>query len=146
MRALTACLAGALLAALAVSAAPDAAHARREAWLTNGASVTWQSTLGWHQVIRIAEPGERLAANGARGGAILFRGWRYGDRLYGRARTFRAGCPEPFAYRVRGLVSRDGTRAVLQGLSPVIENCRVVDWRAFGRETTLVLIKGDLKI
>ena len=117
------------------------ASARQESWYHNGSEMTWTSLLGWRQVIKYREPREEVGEKGAHAGSPFFSGWRYGNRLYGRARTFRAGCAAPFAYKVRGIVSEDRTRAVLHGLSPIIEDCRIVGYRAFGRDATLVLIK-----
>jgi hypothetical protein len=135
-----------IIAALAVSAVAlsnGAAEARTESWLHNGARLSWISILEWRQVIKYVPASEPARAHrDPAGGAVLFSGWRYGKRLYGRARTYRDGCSTPFSYRVRGLISNDGTRAVLQGMSPVVEDCRVVDWRPFGRDATLVLIKS----
>ena len=125
-----------------MAALASPAHARTEHWLHNGSKLTWMSVLDWRQVITYERPVQGTGRPGVERGRILFTGWRYGKRLYGRARTYREGCGHAFSYRVRGLISNDGTRAVLQGLSPVVENCRVVDWRAFGRDATLVLIKA----
>lgn len=135
-------LAGFMIAA-ALAATSSSASARTETWLHNGAEVSWSSYLGWRQVVKVREPSLTEVANKPSVGAVLFTGWRYGNRLYGKARTFREGCSHAFQYRVRGIVSDDGTRAVLHGLSPVVENCRIVGWRAFGRDATLVLIKGE---
>jgi hypothetical protein len=131
----------AIAAGLVITAAP--ASARTETWLHNGAEVSWSSYLGWRQVVRVREPSLTAVTSAASPGAVLFSGWRYGNRLYGKARAFRQGCSHPFPYKVRGIVSDDGTRVVLIGLSPVIENCRVVGHRAFGRDATIVLIKAD---
>ncbi|KAB2846142.1 MAG: hypothetical protein F9K44_15880 [Hyphomicrobiaceae bacterium] len=131
----------AFAAGLLIASAP--ASARTEAWLHNGAEVSWSSYLGWRQVVRVREASLTSVSSAAAPGAVLFSGWRYGNRLYGKARAFRQGCSRPFAYKVRGIVSDDGMRAVLHGLSPVIENCRIVGYRAFGRGATIVLIKAD---
>jgi hypothetical protein len=133
----------ALTIATALAATATPASARTETWLHNGAEVAWSSYLGWRQVVKVREPGLTNVSSKARPGAILFTGWRYGNRLYGKARAFREGCGHAFPYKVRGIVSDDGTRAVLHGLSPVIENCRIVGYRAFGRDATIVFVKGE---
>jgi hypothetical protein len=115
---------------------------RKETWLYRGAEVTWASYLGWRQVVRYSAEHEAPVRSVYKG-PVLFTGWRVGNRLYGRARLYRQGCQAPFAYRVRGTMSEDGKRAVLTGLAPVIEDCRIVDYRPVGPGAAMVLVRLD---
>jgi len=117
------------------------ASARSEVWRHNGSEMVWTSIAGIRQVIKYRNPRNAVHRNGVQNGSVLFRGWRIGRRLYGRARTWRAGCHKTFRYKVRGWVSPDGRRAVLQGARPVIRDCRIVALVPYGRDATLVLEK-----
>ena len=130
------------IALLASSLMPVPAAARTTTWYHNGSEMGWSSYAGLRQVIKYRYPRPIVARKGATHGAVLFRGWRVGRRLYGKARTWRRGCLRSFKYRVRGWISRDGTRAVLHGRRPVIRNCRIVDYVPYGRDATLILTRG----
>jgi len=127
------------------AAATKPAIAKQEIWYLNGHEVRWNSYGGLRQVIKFRSPRRGGAHAIGRYGKVVFRGWRMGRRLVGRARTFRRGCRRPFRYKVRGWISPDGRRAVLQGPKPVIVDCRIVGYSALDRGSIIVLTRrtGD---
>ena len=141
MRRFATSLLSALSLATASLALATPATAKQEIWYLNGSELRWSSYGGLRQVIKYKEPMQSDAARGALNGAVLFRGWRIGRRLVGRARMFKSGCRRPFRYKVRGWISPDGRRAVLHGARPVIVDCRVIDYAPYGRKSTIRLTR-----
>jgi hypothetical protein len=122
----------------AVAQAPDPQTARPPSlWYHNG-STMYLVVNGSARQFHYENPRPGMLEVGARRGSLLFTGVSAHDNYEGTAYIFRGPCGQ-FPYQVSGPILDDGSRVLLQGQAPrVNERCQIIGYKADKLEFTLV--------